>query len=411
MKILHVIRSLRRESGGPLEGLLRLSEALISKGHEVELLGLDTEEEAVRLAVPFQVTALGPGIGQYGYNPRLHQWLRSNASRFDVVVSHGLWNYSSIGTWRALSKHQTPYFVFVHGMMSRWFRNSFPAKHLAKQVLWLLLEGRVLRDARYALFTTEGERIDARNVFLGHQYYKERIVPYGTFGPVGDQESQKRAVLAAIPNLEGRRFLLFVGRLHKVKGCDLLIQAFAQSIANIPLDTDLVIAGPDQMGLTAKLKAQAYQLGISKRVHWTGMVEGDLKWGLFQTCEALILPSHHENFGMVVVEAMSCSRPVLISDKVSIWREIAASSGGVIEPDTLGGTCQLITKFYAMAEGTRLRMGLNAKRGFHTYFDMEVVAHEFARAIGFERDAPRDSVALKRMSEQTIRAADPLNTV
>jgi glycosyltransferase involved in cell wall biosynthesis len=385
MQILHVIRSLRRESGGPLEGLLRLSDFLILQGHMLEMVALDTEEAAARLAAPFPVTAVGRGIGRYGYNSRLNRWMSANSSRFDVVILHGLWNYSSVGTWRVLRKRKTPYVVFVHGMMSPWFRDAFPIKHLAKQVFWSLLEGRVVRDARYVLFTTEEERLNARNVFVGHSYFKERVVPYGTVGPSGDEATQRTAVLAAYPELADRRFLLFVGRLHKVKGCDLLIEAFAQSLDRIPRDVDIVIAGPDQMGLSEQLKAMAKQLGIEKRVHWTGMVSGELKWGMIRSCEALILPSHHENFGMVVAEAMACSRPVLISDKVAIWKEVAGSSAGIVEPDTLDGTRQLIMKFWELSEQERSRMGLAGMRAFKYHFDIAVTAHIFARAIGFER--------------------------
>lgn len=385
MRILHVIRSLRRESGGPLEGVLRLSDFQLSYGHEIEMVALDTEDEVVRLGAPFPVVALGRGLGRYGYNSRLHRWMRANANRFDVVVLHGLWNYSSVGSWRVLRKHRTPYFVFVHGMLSPWFRDRFPIKHLAKQAFWSLLEGRVVRDARYALFTTEEERTQARNAFRGYQHYKERIISYGTSGPVGNETSQRGAVLAALPDLAGRRFLLFVGRLHEVKGCDLLIQAFAQSLNHIPPDADLVIAGPDQTGWGGQLKAMVLRLGLTKRIHWPGMIVGDLKWGMFRSCEALILPSHHENFGMVIAEAMACSRPVLVSNKVAVWREVAGASAGIVEPNTLEGTRQLIVKFWDLSEDERSRMGLRAKHVFQTRFDIEVVAHEFARAIGSER--------------------------
>lgn len=393
MRILHVIRSLRRESGGPLEGTIRLSDALMSLGHEVELVGLDEQEEAARLGSAFPVTALGRGTGIYGYNPRLHRWMAQNAERFDVIILHGLWNYSSFGCWRALRSHRTPYFVFVHGMMGRWFRERFRIKHLAKQLYWSLFEGRVLRDSRYALFTTEQEKLDARKVFFGFQDYKETIVPYGASGPVGDEEAQRRAITVAFPSLVGRRFLLFVGRLHQVKGCDLLIQAFAQSQDQIPPDVDLVFVGPDQVRWTPELKALAKKLRISDRVHWTGMVTGDLKWGMFRSCEALILPSHHENFGMVVIEAMACSKPVLISDKVSIWREVAAESAGLIEPDTIEGTRQLILKYFVLSPDARSKMGIGAVRSFETHFNIQVVARGFARAIGYPAEPEFHSIS------------------
>ena len=97
------------------------------------------------------------------------------------------------------------------------------------------------------------------------------------------------------------------------------------------------------------MKKLAEKLGISDRTHWLGMLEGDLKWGAMRAADALIHPSHHENFGMVIAEAMACGTPVLISDKVNIWREIVASQGGIVEPDTVEGTRKLICRFLALS--------------------------------------------------------------
>ena len=150
---------------------------------------------------------------------------------------------------------------------------------------------------------------------------------------------------------------------------------------------DLVIAGPDQVGWVPELQELADRLGISHRVHWPGMLKGDVKWGAFRQSEAFILPSHQENFGFVVAEAMACSTPVLISDKVNIWREVEASGCGLVQPDTLEGTRRLIQGFAALPESQRVRMAENARSGFLKHFDVQVAARDFARAIGFEQDA------------------------
>jgi glycosyltransferase involved in cell wall biosynthesis len=148
-----------------------------------------------------------------------------------------------------------------------------------------------------------------------------------------------------------------------------------------------VIAGPDQFGWLPELHSLAQKLGIGPRVHWPGMLKGDVKWGAFRSGAALILPSHQENFGFVVAEAMACSTPVLVSDKVNIWREVEASGSGLVEPDTLDGTRNLIRRFHALSPAERDAMSRNARSGFLKYFDIEVTARDFARAIGFESDA------------------------
>jgi glycosyltransferase involved in cell wall biosynthesis len=382
MRLLHVIAGTDPESGGPIEAILRISEILIHDGHQVAVVSLEDEREVTRRNFPFPVTGLGYGTRPYRFNTRLTPWLRENAHAFDAVILHGLWNYSSFGAWRALSGGPTPYYVFTHGMMDPWFREEYPLKHLAKQIYWTVAEGRVLRDAKAVLFTCEEEQLRARNVFEGHSY-KEQVVSYGTADPKGDANVQKATFCAAFPRLKDRRFLLFLSRIHPKKGCDLLIQVFAELCAELSPDLDLVMAGPDQLGWVSELKALADKLGIAGRIHWPSMLKDDLKWGAIRSAYALILPSHQENFGFVVVEAMACGTPVLISDKVNIWREVDASQGGFVEPDTLAGIRNLMRRLLALSPQAREQMSRHARGGFLRYFDIEVAARGFARTIGF----------------------------
>ena len=275
--------------------------------------------------------------------------------------------------------------------MDPWFREHYPLKHIAKQIYWTLIEGRVLRDARRVLFTCGEEMVRARNVFRGHPY-RERVVLYGTADPSEDAAATVAEFSAAFPELKNRKFLLFLSRIHPKKGCDLLIQAFADTISTIPEDLDLVMAGPDQVGWIPRLKATAIRLGVAERIHWTGMLTGNLKWGAFRSAEAMILPSHQENFGFVVAEAMACSTPVLISDKVNIWREVEAANAGFVEPDTEDGTRNLIRRFIALTSEEHSRLRTSARDGFLKYFDIEVSARDFARTVDSMRVEAVDSL-------------------
>ena len=395
MKLLHVIASTNPESGGPIEALLRISEVLIRDGHEVTVASLEAEKQTAGRSFPFPVIGLGAGSGKYRYNSRLVSWLKENACSFDAVILHGLWNYSSLGSWQALKKSSTPYYVFAHGMMDPWFRKRYPLKHIAKQIFWTIGEGRVLRDARSVLFTCEEEMLRSRNVFHGYSY-REQVVLLGTADPAGDASSEKAAFQRSFPGILERQFLLFLSRIHPKKGCDLLIQAFSDAASEIPADVDLVMAGPDQTGWVPELQALAKRAGIANRIHWIGMVKGEVKWGAYRSATAMILPSHQENFGIVVAEAMACSTPVLISDKVNIWREVNASHAGLVEADTLNGTRELIRRFFALSAVDRSLMATNAREGFLRHFDIEATAFEFERAIGFMVDKHQTSSTVAR---------------
>ena len=148
---------------------------------------------------------------------------------------------------------------------------------------------------------------------------------------------QAEEFLARWPDLRGKRLAVSLGRIHPKKGTDLLIQAFAGTLARDP-SWHLAIAGPDQVGWQKELEAIAASVGVADRITWTGMLKGTLKWGAFAASEVFVLPSHQENFGIAVAEAMACSLPVVVSKKVNIWREIEASRAGLVCEDTLEGT-------------------------------------------------------------------------
>ena len=128
----------------------------------------------------------------------------------------------------------------------------------------------------------------------------------------------------ALPEARGRRVLLFLGRLHAKKGLDLLVPAFAELLARHPA-LHLVVAGPD-FGAAAGVRRDAEALGVAERVSLPGPLEGAAKQGAFAAAEAFVLPSYTENFGIAVVEALAAGCPVVISDRVQIWREVAAAA-------------------------------------------------------------------------------------
>jgi glycosyltransferase involved in cell wall biosynthesis len=309
---------------------------------------------------------------RYGYQPSFVPWLKANAERYDVVVVDGLWNYATFGARRVLVGAGVPYVVFTHGMLDPWFKRTYPMKGLLKQLFWLFCEGPLLNNARAVLFTTEEERVVSRNAFAPYRV-RERVVGFGTADIAGDATTQTAAFRAAVPALGDRRYLLFLSRIHPKKGCDLLVDAFAQIAAGTP-DIDLVVAGPDQTGWRGTLEARSAALGIADRIHWPGMLVGDAKWGAFRDCEAFVLPSHQENFGVVVAEAMAAAKPVLLTDKVNIWREVVAGGGGLAEPDTVDGVTRLLQRFVALSADERVAMGAAARAGFQEHFEMSQAA-------------------------------------
>ena len=372
MKILHIIRSVNPEGGGPIEGIKQLTHVMQNYDYNVEVLSLDAPDDPSVSQCPMTVHAMGPGLGKYGYSSKFKPWLAAHSKNYDAFVINGIWQYHSAAAHSVLKKQNRPYYLFTHGMLDPWFKHQYPFKHLKKWLYWPWGDYLVVRDAEKVLFTCEDEKLLARQSFWLYSC-NEQVVNYGTAGRSGNAEQQRRLFFENFPHLRDKRFLLFLSRIHPKKGVDLLIQAFA--VANkVQPDLELVIAGPDQVGLQAELQQLANKHGISDKITWTGMLKGDMKWGAYLSAEAFILPSHQENFGIVVAEALSCSLPVLISNKVNIWQEIAEDNAGLVVDDTLTGCVDLISRWQQMNDNSKAKMRSSAYHCFINRFEITKAA-------------------------------------
>ncbi len=392
MKILRSLPTIDPKAGGTVEAAARMSEALSNEGVEIEFVSLDDPNASYVNNFPWKVHAVGPGRGFYGFTKSLDDWLLSNHTNYDAVIIDGIWQYSSYGVWKILHNKNTPYFVYPHGMLDPWFKKNYPLKHLKKWLYWPWAEYRVLRDARAVLFTAEDERLLAKQSFWLYKC-NEHVTSYGTSKPSGDPEKQKAAFFSKYPDLEGKRILLYIGRIHEKKGADLLLKAYLNLLSGLSSDeinnTHLFMAGPPstesfssqlkEIEITefAKIKSKASSMPIT----WAGMIEGDIKWGAFYAADAFVLPSHQENFGMAVAESLATRTPVLISNKINIWREIEASNAGFVSNDDLAGTKQLLKSWFELDNDKINKMSQNAVNCFNQNFDIINIAKNFKQYL------------------------------
>lgn len=379
MRLLNVICSTNPEHGGVIEWIRQLGPIAERLGHSVEVASMDNPDSPWVGEFPIKVHALGSKYHHF-YSPKLVPWLLANARNYDAVIAHGLWRYASFGTWRALHSSSTPYFVQTHGMLDPWFKHTYPMKHALKWLYWPWTDYRVLRDAKAVIFTCEQERIKARESFWLYKA-NEMVTPIGIAAPQGDPQQQKELFFSRFPETRAKRLILFLGRIHPKKGCDILIEAFAPLAGQHP-DLRLVFAGPDQNDWMPQLKEQAAGLNLQDRITWTGMLSGDLKWGAFRAADAFALPSHQENFGIAVVEAMACELPVLISNKVDIWKEILDDGAGLVGDDTTASTSQILADWLILPDDEKDRMRANALQSFETRFEITRAVRDLINKTG-----------------------------
>jgi glycosyltransferase involved in cell wall biosynthesis len=379
MKILHLLATADLRAGGPTESVRQSGASLMAMGHDVEVVTLDDPAAPYLSAFPLIVHALGPGRGNYKFSPGLVPWLREHGREYDAAIVNGLWQYHGYAAWKALRALGVPYYVFPHGMLDPWFKRTYPLKHLKKWLYWPGFEYRVLRDARKVLFTAQEELLLARQSFWLYRAHEE-VVSFGTSTPPGNADELRRAFQAAYPELAGKRLLLFLGRIHQKKGCDILIEAYAKAAA-LDASSHLVIAGPDSAQWMAALQSLARELGVADRITWTGMLQAQMKWGAFYASDAFVLPSHQENFGIAVAEALGCGLPVLISDKINIWREVLADGAGLVAPDTVDGTAQNLRRWLELDPVVRATMRAQASESFKRRFTVEAMSRDLLRVL------------------------------
>ncbi|MCE0522318.1 MAG: glycosyltransferase [Methylacidiphilales bacterium] len=393
---MNVTSSIDPRAGGVSEAILRLSKAVIELGHQVEIVSADAPDSSWGKSLQVPVHMKGPALGPLEYSRDFERWLMQNCGRFDAIISHGLWRFNSRATRLAARSAGRPYFIFPHGMLDPWFKRHYPAKHLKKCLFWWLTEYSVLRDARAVLFTCREELLLARESFRPYKCV-ERVVPLGTHEPPGNKDEHQRAFLEAFPQIRNKRVILFLGRLHEKKGCDLLLRAFQNLLESKPKamwrDLHLMIAGPcahaDYLELLKQLAGPCEAVSPGS-VSFPGMLSDDLKWGALRQAEVFILPSHQENFGIAVVEAMACGTPVLISRPVNIWHEIESSGAGLVDFDTVEGCSRLLAGWLGLSAEDKARMGVKAHDSFKQHFEITQTAVSLIDTIrSFEPDSIR----------------------
>jgi glycosyltransferase involved in cell wall biosynthesis len=324
MRVLHVISGIDPRLGGTAAVVSGLAAAQREAGLDAAVAThyspADDRAAATALrARGISVTEIGPVAGRLGRHPDMSRTIDALAAQFDVVHVHGLWEEIQHTAATAARRHNVPYLMTPHGMLDPW---SLAQGRLKKRLYMTLRLRAHLNRAAAIHFTSDEERDRTAPLRLRPRAIVEpNGIDFREFDALPPRgTSRQRHTIP--PGL----MILFLGRLHAKKGLDLLVPAFAH--AALP-DATLVIAGPaDSDAYQADLTRLVAQHQLDSRVIFTGMLHGVDRLALLADADLLILPSRHENFGIVVAEALACGTPVLVSDKVNIHRDVRGAGVG-----------------------------------------------------------------------------------
>lgn len=382
MKILRVIGSMDPVTGGPCQGVRNSVPVWDAAGHETLVVCLDDPKADFLKTETLNILALGPSRTSWGYAPALEKWLKENLNAFDAVVAHGLWQYHTFTACRTADhyrkKHKTSHpkiYIIPHGMLDPYFQNASDRKlkALRNLIYWKLIESKTVKLADALLFTTGRELELARTTFSPYRPVKEVNIGYGVPSAPVQTDDMIRAFRDQCAGLDNKPFILYMSRIHPKKGTDLLLNAYAALFRDTGLRNSLpalVVAGPGmETSFGAELERFVNEHLRQAPVFFPGMLQGDAKWGALYACDAFILPSHQENFGISVAEALSCGKPVLISDQVNISDEIKQGGAGFVAPDTEEGATALLRAWMNLSDEKKTGMSGKAMETYKQQFE------------------------------------------
>lgn len=340
MRVLHVIPTVGPRYGGASVACIELCRALAAKGADVVVYttnidrpkGWDSAEGEPVLVEGVQYfffNVFGPKY--YWFSFGMFRALRENISAFDVVHIHSLYRAHLPLTIYFCQKFDVPFVLKPHGSLDPYL---FGIRRWRKWIHEMLFERRAFANAAAVHFTSKEEQILATTTSLfDHRVaYRRVVVPSGVVIPEGlrqNQESESNFWEKTFPDTIGKDIILFLSRINFKKGLDILVQAFGM-VAAVRKNAHLVIVGPDSEGYARRVKKWLENEGVLDRATFTGMLLGDDKEAAFKAATVFVLPSYTENFGIAILEASRAGLPVVISNKVNIWREIEGAGAGIV---------------------------------------------------------------------------------
>jgi glycosyltransferase involved in cell wall biosynthesis len=360
-----------RKAGGLFESVRRLAQSVPRAGDSVRVFGLEDEHTRADLPQwrPVDVQTFPPLNVRWGYAPELFPALLD--ANLDVLLTHGLWKYTSVASLQWSRRTRRPCIIHPHGMLDPWALRNASWK---KRVAGLLYENAHLRRAACLRALCESEAQAIRAFGLRNPIC---VIPNGIDLPV----------LTGIPNDEfqmtygkGRKVLLYLGRLHPKKNLAALLRAWADVQRDVSAARNwmLVIAGWDQGGYESKLKALSSELQVHNSVQFLGPQFDGAKAACYASCEAFVLPSLSEGLPMVVLEAWAYAKPVLMTNECNLPEGFTAHASLRVGTDAAGIGTGLRT-LIEMQDAERVSMGGRGRDLVSSQFGWPIIAEEMHR--------------------------------
>jgi glycosyltransferase involved in cell wall biosynthesis len=310
---------------------------------------------------------------RWKYSHGLGTWLARHAADYDLLHVHSVWNYPIAATCRAARRASVPVILRPCGMLSEYSRQR---SSWQKALYWRLIEHRNLIGVRcfHATSRAEAEEVSGLG-FTG----ETAVIPQGVEEAAWSTAVRPDRLRERCgPAAHNRPVLLFLSRLHPKKG---LVDLLLPALARLRDDAFLAIAGGSDEHAPRHaddVRHTVQRLGLAGRVAFLGAVTPAQRWELLDGADLFVLPSHSENFGIVVGEAMARGVPVVVSDAVQSCEHVTAAGAGRVVPLDVAALAAAVDELLADPAG-RIEMGRRGRFHAEKHFAWPAIAARIAK--------------------------------
>jgi glycosyltransferase involved in cell wall biosynthesis len=380
MKILHITPRYipAWNHGGPVKSVHEVCRELVKKGVKISVFTSNADDPVGVLKVPVETTQLLDGV-EITYFPLrtrvgsvargLNTTLRKTVVTYDVLHLHGIYQYFTFAGARAGRGQGIPYIITPRGMLDPF---AIKRKGSLKKRIFIELVGRhdLNRAAGIHYTADEEKQLVERFGFRTPGF----VVPNGINPSEYNEPCRPIHLLDKYPQLAKKQIILYLGRLDPKKGLELLIEAFARLAGSQP-NLHLLVVGPDQTPYARSLKNKVLANGLKNRVDFTGFLTGDDKLWAFYLAKMFILPSYSENFGMALVEALCCGKPVITTKRVNIASDVIEYEAGLVTDCDVSQITNAIAHLLDHPDKA-IALGKQGKKLVEDRFRWDKVAHD-----------------------------------
>lgn len=331
MRVLHVIPGVAPRYGGPSAAIFEICRSLANIGLEVMVASTDADGSG-RLPVTLERTVDYQGVPAiffprqwseaFKYSRPLAQWLRRHVADFDLVHIHAVFSHASLAAASSARRAGVPYVVRPLGSLNRW---ALGHKPLRKIIFWRAGVRTMLHRAQAIHYTS---RLEQECAETGLGLRRGVVIPLGVAWPascdLNDDAGERSSSNAP--------YVLVLGRLHPVKGLELLFDVFIEMVRGRFPEWKLKVVGEGEPAYVASLKQRVRELGGENVIHFIGWLDGAAKEAMLRGAQLLAMPSQQENFGMAAFESLAWGVPVLVSSQVDLAADIDAAGAGWVAP-------------------------------------------------------------------------------